>query len=42
MSDRFDEAIASFAEAYANQTERDYHALLAGITSGRLVAAPAG
>jgi uncharacterized protein (DUF2252 family) len=42
MSDRFDEAIATFAEAYANQTERDYHALRAGIASGRLVAAPAG
>ncbi len=42
MSDRFDEAIASFAEVYANQTERDYQALLAGIASGRLIAAPAG
>ena len=42
MSDRFDEAIASFAEAYANQTERDYQALLAGIASGRLVAATTG
>ncbi len=38
-NDRFDQAIASFAEAYANQTERDYQALLAAIKSGRLVAA---
>lgn len=41
-SDRFDQAIASFAEAYANQTERDYQALLKAIESGRLVAAAAG
>lgn len=38
-SDSFDQAIASFAEAYANQTERDYQALLAAIKSGRIVAA---
>ncbi len=38
-SDSFDLAIASFAEAYANQTERDYRALLAAIKSGRIVAA---
>lgn len=37
-SDRFDQAIASFAEAYANQTERDYKALLSAIKSGRIVA----
>ncbi|HLJ79889.1 MAG TPA: DUF2252 domain-containing protein [Ktedonobacterales bacterium] len=41
-SDTFDKAIASFAEAYANQTERDYQALLAAIKSGRIVAATAG
>ena len=41
-SDRFDQAIASFAEAYANQTERDYNAFLAAIKSGRLVAATSG
>jgi uncharacterized protein (DUF2252 family) len=38
-SDRFDQALASFAEAYANQTERDYQRLLAAIKSGRIVAA---
>jgi uncharacterized protein (DUF2252 family) len=41
-SDRFDQAVAAFAEAYANQTERDYQALLSAIKSGRIVAAPAG
>lgn len=41
-SDSFDQAIASFAQAYANQTERDYQALLAAIKSGRIVAATAG
>ncbi|MGH2515856.1 MAG: DUF2252 domain-containing protein, partial [Ktedonobacterales bacterium] len=42
MSDSFDKAIASFAEAYANQTERDYQALQAAIKTGRIVAATAG
>lgn len=42
MSDSFDRAIASFAEAYADQTERDYKALLAAIKSGRIMAATAG
>ncbi len=42
MSDRFDQAIAAFAEVYANQTERDYQALLAAIKSGRIVAATGG
>jgi len=37
-SDSIDNAIASFAEAYANQTERDHQALLAAIKSGRLAA----
>jgi uncharacterized protein (DUF2252 family) len=37
-SDRFDEAIADFAEAYADQNERDYEAFVAAIKSGRLVA----
>lgn len=41
-SERFDQAIASFAEAYANQTERDYTAFLAAIKSGRIVAATSG
>lgn len=40
VSDRFDQAIGSFAEAYANQTERDYQALLNAIDTGRVVAAP--
>ena len=42
VSDRFDQAIASFAQAYADQTERDYHALLDAIKSGRITAATAG
>lgn len=42
MSDRFDRAIASFAQLYADQTVRDYQALLAAIKSGRIVAATAG
>jgi uncharacterized protein (DUF2252 family) len=41
-SDGFDKAIASFAEAYANQTERDYKALMTAIKTGRIVAATAG
>ncbi len=41
-SDSFDRAVATFAEAYANQTERDYQALLAAIKTGRIVAATAG
>ena len=42
VSDSFDRAIATFAEAYANQTERDYRAFLAAIKSGRIVAATGG
>jgi uncharacterized protein (DUF2252 family) len=37
-SDLFDQAIAQFAEAYADQTERDYAALLAAIKKGRIKA----
>jgi uncharacterized protein (DUF2252 family) len=37
-SDEFEQAIASFAEAYANQTERDHAALLAAIKEGRIQA----
>jgi uncharacterized protein (DUF2252 family) len=37
---RFDEAIARFAEAYADQNERDYGALREAIRSGRLAALP--
>lgn len=40
--DVFDHAIASFAEAYANQTERDHAALLAAIKEGRVQALPDG
>jgi uncharacterized protein (DUF2252 family) len=35
-SGSFDRAIGTFAEAYANQTERDYQAFLAAIKSGRI------
>ncbi len=35
-SDVFDQAIASFAETYANQVERDYAALVAAVQTGRL------
>src|SRR5215208_1359510 len=37
-SDRFDGAIADFAEAYADQTERDHAALLEAVKSGRVAA----
>ena len=33
-----DHAMATFAEAYADQTERDHEALLAAIDSGRVAA----
>jgi Uncharacterized protein conserved in bacteria (DUF2252) len=39
--DSFDRAMGSFAEAYANQNERDYDALKEAAASGR-VAAEAG
>jgi uncharacterized protein (DUF2252 family) len=39
--DGFDRALASFAEAYADQNERDYEALQAAADSGRIVAEPA-
>ena len=34
----FDRAIASFAESYADQNERDYAAFRAAIDTGRLAA----
>jgi uncharacterized protein (DUF2252 family) len=34
--ERFDRAIADFAEAYADQTERDHAALCAAVKSGRV------
>jgi uncharacterized protein (DUF2252 family) len=36
----FDEAIADFAEAYAEQNERDYQTFAAAIEAGRLTAQP--
>ena len=39
--DSFDRALATFAEAYADQNERDYAALKAAVESGRLTAAAA-
>jgi uncharacterized protein (DUF2252 family) len=41
-SESFDRAIATFAEAYANQNERDYQSFLAAIKSGRIKTATAG
>jgi uncharacterized protein (DUF2252 family) len=37
-SDAFDRAIAQFADAYADQTERDYQSLTDAIASGRVTA----
>ncbi len=37
-SDSSDRALASFAEAYADQNERDYDALRKAVASGRLAA----
>jgi uncharacterized protein (DUF2252 family) len=37
-SDVFDQAIATFAETYADQNQRDYEALQAAVESGRLAA----
>jgi len=37
-SDRFDRALATFAESYANQNERDYAALRRAVDDGRLTA----
>ena len=37
-SDSFDQAIGRFAEAYADQNERDYDALVEAVKSGRLQA----
>jgi uncharacterized protein (DUF2252 family) len=41
-SERFDGAMAAFAEAYADQNERDHRALADAVASGRVVAEPAG
>jgi uncharacterized protein (DUF2252 family) len=37
-SDAFDRAMASFAETYADQNERDYHALQEAVASSRVAA----
>jgi hypothetical protein len=37
-SDRFDRAILEFSEAYAEQNERDYQALVAAVRSDRITA----
>ena len=37
-SDRFDRALATFAESYADQNERDYAALRRAVDDGRLTA----
>ena len=39
-SDCFDEAIATFAEAYADQNDRDHEAMLRAVHNGRLAAEP--
>jgi hypothetical protein len=36
--DSFDRALAEFAEAYADQNERDYQALADAVASGRVTA----
>jgi hypothetical protein len=37
-SGKFDQAVADFAETYADQTERDHAALADAVSSGRLQA----
>jgi Uncharacterized protein conserved in bacteria (DUF2252) len=37
-SDTFDQAIAEFAAAYGDQNQKDYEALLAAVSSGRITA----
>jgi hypothetical protein len=39
-SDRFDRAVARFAELYADQNERDHEALVTAIGAGRIAADP--
>ena len=39
--DGFDRALAEFAERYADQNERDYAALAAAASDGRITAGPA-
>jgi hypothetical protein len=40
-TDRFDNALAGYSEAYADQAERDYSAFQAAVRSGRLSTEPA-
>ena len=40
-SDQFDDALAQYSEAYADQAERDYETFQAAIRSGRLSTEPA-
>jgi hypothetical protein len=37
-TDRFEQAVAEFAEAYADQTERDHATLEDAVESGRITA----
>jgi len=37
-NDTFDQALAGFAVAYADQNETDYQALIAAVKSGRITA----
>ena len=37
-SDRFDQALAAFAQAYADQAERDYERLTSAIVHGEVQA----
>ena len=37
-NDRFDRALAEFAEAYADQNERDYHELTKAVRDGLIKA----
>ena len=39
-SDVFDQAIAQFATAYADQNERDHQSLLDAVAAGRITAEP--
>jgi Uncharacterized protein conserved in bacteria (DUF2252) len=38
VNDSFDQALATFAESYADQNERDYAALKQAVDSGRVTA----
>jgi uncharacterized protein (DUF2252 family) len=40
LSDRFDQAISEFADAYADQNQRDYDAFIEAVGTGRLHAQP--